>query len=338
MPTFCRHNHLIQNCPICAREQAIEPRPVVSSSAPRASQPRERTAAERTSSSRRRPGSSGAQSGGVRVRRLARGADDGYRSPLAPGLKSSDDAERLAREVAVSTRRLLTLESEPPGLYADVADSAGDREELTWLAFLIAYLAPLTDDDPFAAIRAARVPWSEADELSLDDVATGPRAAHDAMRGLQTVEAYGVWAQRAGSQAAAFTGEASWTPERRFDRVFERMALPGMHRDARFDLLVTLGRLGVYELRAGRLQLGGANAVTVAAKRVLGIGDSILLERRAADLAGACGAPLEALDLALYNWSEADPGDDSGRATGGLGASVEPDEDALDAARGALAL
>ena len=47
--------------------------------------------------------------------------------------------------------------------------------------------------------------------------------------------------ERAGSQAAAFTGETAWTPERRFARVFERMALPGLHRDARFDLLVTLG-------------------------------------------------------------------------------------------------
>ena len=35
VPSFCRHNRLIQNCPICSREQAIELRPVVSSSAPR---------------------------------------------------------------------------------------------------------------------------------------------------------------------------------------------------------------------------------------------------------------------------------------------------------------
>ena len=38
--------------------------------------------------------------------------------------------------------------------------------------------------------------------------------------------------------------------ERRFARVFERMALPGLQRGARFDLLATLGRLGV--LRAAR--------------------------------------------------------------------------------------
>ncbi|MDQ2894340.1 MAG: hypothetical protein M3Y09_01630, partial [Actinomycetota bacterium] len=29
MPSFCRHNHLVQNCPICSREQHVELRPVV---------------------------------------------------------------------------------------------------------------------------------------------------------------------------------------------------------------------------------------------------------------------------------------------------------------------
>src|SRR5437764_7901517 len=30
VPTFCRHNRLIHNCPICSREQEIELRPIVS--------------------------------------------------------------------------------------------------------------------------------------------------------------------------------------------------------------------------------------------------------------------------------------------------------------------
>src|SRR3954454_21846954 len=46
----------------------------------------------------------------------------------------------------------------------------------------------------------------------------------------RTIEAYEAWAERAGSQQAAITGEPSWTPERRFGRVFERLALPGLHR------------------------------------------------------------------------------------------------------------
>ncbi|MBV9805131.1 MAG: hypothetical protein JO130_18170, partial [Solirubrobacterales bacterium] len=143
MPTFCRHNHLIQNCPICTREQAVEMRPIVSSSAPRTTQPRPsppRPARAGSAPSRSR---GGAGAGGVVVRRVARGADDGYRSALVLGLKSSADAGRLAEEIAFAEYRLRVLEHEPPGLYLEVADPAGAVEERSWLAFLIAYLGPL---------------------------------------------------------------------------------------------------------------------------------------------------------------------------------------------------
>ncbi len=76
---------------------------------------------------------------------------------------------------------------------------------------------------------------------------------------------------------------------------------------------MTLGRLGVYDMRGGSLALGGVNDVTVGAKRAFGIGDPMLLERRASDLAQACGIPLEALDLGLHNWQRGE------RATMGLG-------------------
>ena len=156
--------------------------------------------------------------------------------------------------------------------------------------------------------------------------------AHEPSRGGRTLDAYRTWAARAGSQAAAFTGDDAWTPERRFARAFERLALPGLHRDARFDLLVTLGRLGVYDLQAASLALGGANDVTVGAKRALGIGDPMLLERRATDLAQACGVALEALDLGLHNWQRAE------RATLGLGPDAEPDPETLATVQGALGL
>ena len=75
--------------------------------------------------------------------------------------------------------------------------------------------------------------------------------------------------------------------------VFERLALPGFARMGRYELLVTLGRLGLYELLPDSLQLAGARGLsaedltTLAAKRVFGIGDPLLLERRAAALAQA---------------------------------------------------
>jgi hypothetical protein len=332
MPTFCRHNHLIQNCPICSKEQSIELRPIVSSSAPRTAQPRP---------SAPRPGRAGAgstarssASRGITVRRVARGADDGYHSPLLIGLKSSEDAGRLAEELAFAAHRLARLEHDPPGLYREVADAGADIEERSWLAFLIAYLCPLQDSDPFAEIDRVRTSWASGEMPSLDGVRTGPRSAHDPARGTKTLEAYRAWAARAGSQAVGYTGDAAWAPERRFARAFERLALPGLHRDARFDLLVTLGRLGVYDMRAGSLALGGVNDVTVGAKRAFGIGDSLLLERRASDLARACDLPLEALDLGLHNWQRGE------RATLGLGADAEPEPEpeAVPAIRGALGL
>jgi hypothetical protein len=266
------------------------------------------------------------------VRRVARGVDDGYQNPLVVGLKSSADAGRLAEEIAFAEYRRGVLEHEPPGLYAEVADPAGPVEERSWLAFLIAYLCPLDEDDPFAEIARVRTSWSSGEVPNLDEVRTGPRTAHEPSRGTRTLEAYRTWAGRAGSQEAAFTGDAAWAPERRFARAFERLALPGLHRDARFDLLVALGRLGVYDLQAGSLALGGTNDVTVGAKRALGIGDPLLLERRASDLAQACGVALEALDLGLFNWQRAE------RATLGLGPGAEPDPDTLGSVQAALHL
>jgi hypothetical protein len=331
VPTFCRHNRLIQNCPICTREQAVEMRPIVSSSAPRTGQPRPSTPrSQRTRTAAASP--RGAGTGRVTVRRVARGADDGYRNPLVIGLRSSEDAARLGEEIAFSAHRLRLLEEDPPGLYREVADPAGEVEERTWLAFLIAYLCPLEDEDPFAEIARVRTSWASGASPDLEGVRCGPRTAHDPGRGPRTLEAYRTWAARTGSQAAAYTGDATWTPERRFARAFERLALPGLHRDARFELLVTLGRLGVYALEAGSLALGGANDVTVGAKRALGIGDPLLLERRAADLAQACAVPLEALDLGLYNWQRAE------RTTLGLGQEPEPEADELERVLSALGL
>jgi hypothetical protein len=213
------------------------------------------------------------------VRRLRDAVDDGYRTPLAPGLRSSDDGRRLVEELALAATRLEVLASDPPGLYGEVA-AGDDIEERSWLAFLIAYLFPLELDDPFAAIAAARTSWGSGDLPSLEGVETGPRTAHDPARGPRTLEAYRAWAGRAGSQAAAIGGEPGWSP----------------------------------------------------AKRALGIGDPLLLERRAAQLAEACRVPLEALDLGFENWERGE------RVTAGLGPGAEPAEAAVQAAYAALEL
>ncbi|MDQ6816613.1 MAG: hypothetical protein M3018_04290 [Actinomycetota bacterium] len=331
MPSFCRHNRLVQNCPICSREREIEVEAAVSHSRPRAGGARSRAGAT-TGAGGRQGTVRSRKLGAMSVRRLDRGTDDGYGSPLLPGLRSSVEAGRLASELSSAAGRLQALEENPPGLYREVADRGTDIEERTWLAFLIAFLCPLEAEEPFAAIRAARTSWAAGELPDLSELPAGPRATQDPAGRTRTLHAYRAWAARAGSQSAGFSGEPGWSPDRRFARAYERLALPGLHRDARFELLASLGCLGAYDLRAGSLQLGGENSVTVAAKRALGIGDPLLLERRSQELATACQIPLEALDLGFYNWEARD------RATMGMGPGAEVSPEILTRVAATLGL
>ena len=64
---------------------------------------------------------------------------------------------------------------------------------------------------------------------------------------------------------------------------------------------------------------------------MLGIGDPLLLQRRAAELVEAVGVPIEALDLGLTNWSRPE----GERITAGATVGVEgPRRDAIGAALG----
>jgi hypothetical protein len=339
MPSFCRHNRLVQNCPICAREQAVDMRPVLTPGGRPEPRPRPATPARLSADGAvKRPAraSTRGSRGGMTVRRVARHADDGYASDLVPGVRSVADAERLAGEIAFAATRLQVLAVDPPGLYAEVAHGDSDLEERTWLAFEIALISPQDAEeeaDPFVAVRRDRRSWASGDAPVLAEGETGPRAAGDPSRAQRTSDAYRAWAQRLGSQAAGLQGEPAWSAERRFDRAFERLgSLASMDRGTRYELLVTLGRLGVYEMRGSRLHLGGSDPVTLAAKRILGIGDPLLLERRAADLAQRCGLPIEALDLGFFNWER------GARYTGGLPVATAPDPSAVASARAALAL
>ena len=282
VPSFCRHNRLLQNCTICAREQSFAVRPVISPGGHRSDQPRGRAGGAARSPERGADGRRAAAAGGLRVRRLARGAEDGYSSALVPGLRSSADALRLAEAVAAAATRLEAMElvaaGEPvsgaPEIWSEIAGSG--------------------DADAGARLAAAHV-------------LGGPRgvAAQDRVAALAGFEA---WGARAGSLTHALGGEAAWTAERRFERAFERLGgVSGFHRDVRFELLTLLGQLGVHPLRAGSLFLTGENEATWAAKRAFGIGDPLLLDRRAAALAEACEVPLDALDLALHAWGAGEP-------------------------------
>jgi hypothetical protein len=118
----------------------------------------------------------------------------------------------------------------------------------------------------------------------------------------RTAASYRAWVERAGTQEVAFTGEENWSPERRFGRVFERLALPGFSRSGRYDLLTALGAADIYPLEGDALHFVEDDATTLAAKRALVSGDRMLLERRARDLADAAGLPIAAFDRGLAVW------------------------------------
>jgi hypothetical protein len=314
VPTFCRHNRLIENCPICSKTASR-----VSSSPARPVARREpRPAGARPARPPKR-----SASGGMTVRRMQRAADDGYENDLVPGLRSSIDAGRLADELAYSAARLRELSEDPPGLYAEVA-TAEDREEAAWLAFLIAFLGPLEGgDDPFAGIAAVRTSWASGELPDLEGAQSGPRTAFDPKRGTAALVAYRAWAQRGGGQVAALAGEETWTAQHRYDRAFERLGLPGFGRPHRVELLVLAHRLGLADLEPWTLHLSAAaptDPVALAAKRILGIGDAVLLQRRQRELAHAVDVPVEALDLALYNWAAPTP---DARVTAGSTATAD---------------
>jgi hypothetical protein len=346
-PTFCRHNRFVDRCPIC-RESAPG-----QTSTRRATKPTRgtgsdaRTGAGRAATSRAGGGArvqagrtSTRRNQEVRIHREVRAQDDGYRCELVPGLHSSEDARRLAGEIGFAGGRLLMLSAAPPSFYAGARDCE-DIEQTTWMCVLAAYLSPLQADQPFAGIHEALLScdWASGSVPDLQGVPLGPRTSHDPARGAETLSAYRRFAEHAGSQQRAFAGEPEWTPQRRFARLFERLALPGFGRMGRYDLLVTLGRLGLYDLRADSLQLvtrsgqAASDITPQAAKRVFGIGDPLIIERRASALAEAVSTPIEALDLALYNWNLA--GTEEQRVTLGFSAETR-DERALERVEAAL--
>ena len=249
MPLFCRHNRFEQNCPICSREKAAE-----RAAARPARTPGTRHVGLPSAAAPARPKR-------LITRRIARAADDGYRNDLIPGVKATEDAERLAACLTLAAQRL-----EHPGPYPEVAEEP-DTEAATMTAFV-------------------RTVGEEDQSL---------------------IAAYEAWAQRFGSQEKAITGEPGWSPTRRFARVFERLSIKGITRAQRYDFLAVLGAAGTYELEADALHPSGTDPTTVAAKRALVSGETMLLERRAKGLAEAAGVPIAALDKGLATWDSTEP-------------------------------
>ena len=244
VPTFCRHNRLEATCPICARKREEGRWPS--------------RAGRRLARRGRPPGRApSARGGGLKVRHMARAADDGYEHELLPGLRSSVDVGRLADEMAFAAARLEELSTDPPGLYADVA-GASDVEEATWLAFLIAYLSPAGgrrsvggdragphDAGRRASCRCSRTSrWGRAPR-------TIPRAAH--RRCWPIARGPSAPARRRRPSSAIPGGPTSGASTAPSSAC--RCRASGAPRAS--SCWSTLGRLGVFEVRPWSLQLSG---------------------------------------------------------------------------------
>jgi hypothetical protein len=231
---------------------------------------------------------------------------------------------------------------QPPGLYAEAAGlaRAGEREEALWLLFLTALVGSAAGPgaQAFTAIERVRVPWAQAERVTFADVSFGSRGVGDPAKAARAVDAYRAWAARSGGQAGGLAGEPAWTPERRFDRAFERLALPGLGRAQRYEYLLTAGATGAAVIGASSLHLlsDPRDPTLAAAKRVFGIAEPLLIARRAGELAAECAVPTPALDLALVNWARLTGDPDAGRSTCGEEGEGEPG--LLECARTALGI
>jgi hypothetical protein len=313
VPTFCRHGRFEASCAICRQEQT--------KAQPRAATPRDKgTAARRPTSSTARTSAAPTRSRGVVTGKLQRAADDGFRSELLPGVRSTADALHLARELTAAEARLSAYATPEAGPWSLVADLAGEPHRAFVAALIVSVASPdnAAGSTPTAVAALAAVQAADASLSALDVVGgateaqsiltAGPRGprAHDAAAIALAVPAQ--LAQRSGgSLEDALAGEAAWSPERRFARLLDRLALRGLPRAARFDLLTALGRSGALPVSADALHLGG-DQVTDAAKRLFAVADTALLERRAAALVDATGVTFDALELALWNIAGADAG------------------------------
>ena len=255
MPTFCRHNRFIERCPICSKDAARE-----RARGGHAATRRKRRAARapvRLGREGGRPhGTPRRPCRGGRVLLLARAGPARVRRRSAPGGRAVL-LERASRALAV----------EPPGVYEQALDAAAGRRprprKLDRLRARVPLARPRTSTRspglrPYSRPRPNRTRSRPSLQACWTTSRAGRAARTSPAAGTRTLVAYAQWAERSGGQTAAFTGSGEWSPERRFARLFERLSLPGFHRGARYELLVSLGRLGVYELRAESLHLGTA--------------------------------------------------------------------------------
>jgi hypothetical protein len=303
VPTFCRHNRLIDNCSICSKKERVD-LSAVKDMPDGVKRERRKSAVASKGTTERQAAK------GITVRRLARAEDDGYDNELLPGLRATADAERLARELVISAERIEAIPS-----------FSGDVEEVLWREFQHAVIG---------RSDVAGSAWAGGDNPGPQE--PGPRGvAADRQSALW--QRYRAWADTHDGQLAALTAGASGSPESRFDRAYERLSIAGLQRPNRIEFLLTAAASGALpDIEVWTPRFGDAAAtdpVLIAAKRIFGIGDPLLLQRRLRVACKAAGVPVSAADRALWNWATAS-GEDR------VGGSIEADPERISSAAAAF--
>jgi len=213
-----------------------------------------------------------------------------------------------------------------------------DKEEATWLAFLVTFFGPAERQSDvwegvrsvYAAFGTRRLSWAEAqrEPRNVLDVCLQhhdayvrlPRGNHrkfepnaaDHPQGIgSAVASYvDVIARHgAGDQTALFAvvGES---PDARFSRLMvDLRAVVSLGRTGRYDFLTLLRNLGVYELEPDRIYMVGATGPLSGARRLFGVpgratSEQEELDERAMSLARAVGVDPQAMEDALCNWQK----------------------------------
>ena len=294
---FCRHNRMTAKCPICSKELEAElrakapPRPA--GHPPRARRPARPRALRHAARRRRRHAPARARG----RRRLPQ--------PARP--RPARDRRRRAARRGAADRRRAARAARPVRRGRDRArPRAGDLARV-----------------PARARRPGR-PRAPGRRARRRAALRGRRRCRScSQEHARAIAAYRQWAERAGSQAAGFAGEADWSPQRRFARVFERLALPGLSRATRFELLADARRRRPVRARArlaparrrGRRHDAGRQAGAAVRRQ------DAARAPRARPRRAPPTLPLAALDRGLALWD--DPGAEV-ELDGGAAAGAAP--------------
>ena len=206
MPTFCRHNRFIERCPICSKTlPGNEPPARTPQRAPEQRRARARGTRRRA---RRRAAD------GLRVHREGRAADDGYARELVPGPARLRRRPAPGGEIAFSSAR---LPRSPRSRRAPTARRATRPRAATssgppGSCFLLAYLSPLpraSSRSPGVRGRARRGAEPRRHAASSGTARRrprGPRSSHEPGSGTRDAAAYAQWAERAGGAGGGLHG------------------------------------------------------------------------------------------------------------------------------------